>query len=398
MAFGDMDALYEDEVIKPYFRPAINLGCMMDIPTGEWSLGANNESLLDGGLGPFTGIGAFPNNFKSALLVYFILQATKAYPNCLILVLDTEGTLKSSRFYNYSKLDPILSKIDFDNEKRIIITDISAYNGDGFWEMLKKKVSVKSNPKLRANFEGTTYFLDNLGVQRKALYPTLVGIDSLTKMPFTNTQEQADKNAVGSSGMNTSDLGGSRAKAQMLNQVPQLMARHGVYVLMTALQGHKIEMDARPTDKRLLTGLKPGTEFKNVSNAFYSLPNNMWNIIANQPLVNKDKMQEYPSSDVINFKGDTDLARITVKNLRAKNGISGLPISYIVSQSQGILPALSEFDFCKQEDRFGMGGNLINYYMELRPEVKLSRTVVRDKLAKDHRLAKAVQFTADILQ
>lgn len=35
MAFGDMDALYEDEVIKPYFRPAINLGCMMDIPTGE---------------------------------------------------------------------------------------------------------------------------------------------------------------------------------------------------------------------------------------------------------------------------------------------------------------------------------------------------------------------------
>ena len=55
---------------KPAFRPAINIGCMLDISTGKYELGKNGEMILNGGLGSLTGIASRPNNFKTALAVY----------------------------------------------------------------------------------------------------------------------------------------------------------------------------------------------------------------------------------------------------------------------------------------------------------------------------------------
>jgi hypothetical protein len=109
-------------------------------------------------------------------------------------------------------------------------------------------------------------------------------------------------------------------------------------------------------------------------------------------------MPEYPWDNSAAMQGDTDLAVITMMNIRGKNGMSGIPIDVIVSQSEGVLESLTEFHYCKSNNRFGLGGNLQNYYMELMPETKLSRTTVRQKLNKDYRVRRAVQFTAELLQ
>ncbi|MFO5979511.1 hypothetical protein ACLBSL_33035, partial [Klebsiella pneumoniae] len=76
---------------------------------------------------------------------------------------------------------------------------------------------------------------------------------------------------------------------------------------------------------------------------------------------------------------NTDLRILEVINLRGKGGITGLPFHLIVSQTEGILPSLSEFHYCREND-WGIGGNNINYFVELCPDIKLSRTTVRKKL------------------
>jgi hypothetical protein len=152
-----------------------------------------------------------------------------------------------------------------------------------------------------------------------------------------------------------------------------------------------------PTDKRNLSHMKKDTILKGVSGGFYSLPNNVFSVESNKPLVNKEKMPLYPLDNSTAMEGDTDLRILEIMNLRGKNGITGLPFSIIVSQTEGVLPSLSEFHYCK-ENGFGIGGNLQNYYIELRPDVALSRTKVRQKLNADVRLRRAVEIQSEMLQ
>ena len=136
---------------------------------------------------------------------------------------------------------------------------------------------------------------------------------------------------------------------------------------------------------------------KGVSSGFYSLPNNVWDVMSNKPLLNKEKMPVYPLDNSTAIEGDSDLRILEVKNLRGKGGITGLPFTLIVSQTEGIMPGLSEFHYCK-EAGYGIGGNLQNYYLELLPDVKLSRTTVRKKLNENSSLQRAVEIQSEMLQ
>lgn len=98
------------------------------------------------------------------------------------------------------------------------------------------------------------------------------------------------------------------------------------------------------------------------------------------------------------MKGDTDLMLVTLSLLRNKYGRSGLIMQIVVSQEEGVLPSLSEFHYIKTNERFGLGGNVQNYFLDLLPDVKLSRTAVRPKLYKDEKLRRAVQITSEMCQ
>jgi hypothetical protein len=111
------------------------------------------------------------------------------------------------------------------------------------------------------------------------------------------------------------------------------------------------------------------------------------------------KAAEYPldSSDNSN-KGDTDLNTITAILLRNKNGPTGHILPLIISQRDGVLSGLTEFHYCKENDRYGLEGNMQNYTMALRPSVKLSRTSVRSKIDADPLLDRAINITSEMCQ
>jgi hypothetical protein len=73
-------------------------------------------------------------------------------------------------------------------------------------------------------------------------------------------------------------------------------------------------------------------------------------------------------------------------------------IQLLVSQQDGILPALSEFHYIKVNDRYGLEGNVQNYTLALRPDIALSRTKVRSKINGDPLLRRALNITSEMCQ
>ena len=75
-----------------------------------------------------------------------------------------------------------------------------------------------------------------------------------------------------------------------------------------------------------------------------------------------------------------------------------MPVSMMVSQSEGYLEALTALRYCKANEGFGFEGNDTNYFLTFYPEAKLSRTKVRGKFADDKRLCRAMILTAELCQ
>lgn len=385
---------------RPMYRPSINIGGMFDIPSGNYVRGKHGESILDGGVASITGIASRPNNFKTAIGAYQQAMIRRACHHVHSVVYDTEGTLSPvPRYTALSQHYDYLRDIDYEHDPQFWFTDLSRYSGDHFYK--EYDTIVRNKPKQPKEYMRTTPFLDSDGKNLMAMYPTSLFIDSFSKFQTSEVQQMYEKNKIGDAKNNTDAMTLGKAKNQLFNQLPQMTAQTGTYLFMTAHVGDIIQMEMYPTDKRNLAGLKKDTVIKGVSSGFYSMPNNLWSIESNKPLLNSEKMPLYPKDNATAFEGDTDLKILEVKNLRGKNGASDILMPLVVSQTEGYLPSLTEFHYCKDKDYgagFGIGGNDRNYYIELRPDVALSRTTVRRKLDGDPLLRRAMEIQAEMLQ
>lgn len=388
--------MFED-VAKPRFIPAINIGCLLDVTTGHYHRGRYGEHILNGGASRLDGIAARPNNFKSAFAMYRNTMIRRACRQAYGITYDSEGTLSPiQRLEAASRQDSYLRSIDWENDNQYFFTDLTAYNGDTFFELFRSKLREKE--KNAKAWTYTTPFIDESGNFLPAMYPTVGLIDSFSRLQTSAVEEIYDKNKAGESGANTDAMTNGKAKKQMFNQLPGICSRNACYMAMTAHVKDVINVEAYPTDKRNLSHMKKDTVLEGVSNGFYSLPNNVWQVVQNKPLLNRDKMPEYPWDNKTAVQGDTDLVALTFINLRGKGGMSGFPLTVLATQSDGLLADLTNFHHCKSHDYFGIGGNKQNYYMELCPDVALSRTKVRQKIDESEQLRRAIELTSEILQ
>jgi ribosomal protein L2 len=98
---------------------------------------------------------------------------------------------------------------------------------------------------------------------------------------------------------------------------------------------------------------------KGVTNKFFFLMLNCWHAMGAAPLVNQGTgAAEYPRAGENDAKGDTDLNTVKLIQLRGKNGLTGYTVEIVVSQSEGVLPSLTEFHYLKKR-KFGFTGNCL---------------------------------------
>lgn len=382
----------------PKIRPQLNVGCLFDIPTGRYLRGRNGESILNGGMAYVEGIGGRGNMGKSTLAHFRKLRVLDRYVRTLLGVYDTETSLTIARLQSLAQHMDRLGQIDLEDSGRVFLSDNTVMSGNEWFAKLRQM----GQDKVKASKEwmATTPFIDEkTGNPISVLYPSLFELDSLSMFLTDSVEGIYEKNQIGDSGANTDSLRGAAAKSQMLMQLPTTTGQSSFYLTMTMHVGDQHQLDPYAPQKKALQFLKGGVSFKHVPQKITFLTNNLWYVFNSTVFANKGtKAPEYPKDSTDNMEGDTDLQVMQIQNLRAKSGPTGMPFELVWSQSEGILPGLSELHYLKAFDRYGIGGNDRTYFLDLLPDVSISRTTVRGKIDENALLRRALEITSEMCQ
>lgn len=382
----------------PTVKPLINIGALLDIPTGTYMEGMHGEYILNGGLGNLTGIVGIGNNFKSTIMHYQMLTAMSRMEGSTANTYDTEINIHEDHLKHFYTRMPEFKGVDILQTGRWIVTDKTVYYANDWYQILKDFLNNKK--KNAAKILRDTPFKDRSGVKyMQILTPTFTEVDSFTEFETEDVAKIQNDNELGDSGGNTIHMRQGLAKMRFLMEVPALCGGSFNYTLMSAHVGKTIQMDLRAPPVVKLKHLKNGDQIKGVTDKFTFIMNNCWHCYNATPLINDTtKGPEYPRDSDDTLKQDTDLNTVILRQLRSKSGPSGMAIELIVSQSEGVLPSLSEFHYIKTNDRFGLNGTLQNYELDLLPGIKLSRTTVRSKIDNNPNLQRALNITAELCQ
>lgn len=397
-------------MLRPSFVPAasnkilINIGACLDIPTGTYLFGQHGESILNGGLGLMTGTVGIGNNFKSTLTHYMMLSAADKIMQSVdtnLSTYDPEVNTHESRLKGITKRFASFKERDIIQDGTWVITDKTVYYGNEWYALLKEFLAAKK--AAGEKYKIITPFLDRDGkTLQKIIIPTFGEIDSLTAFETADVAKMQDDNELGESGANTMHMKQGLAKKRLLMEMPNLTGSTHHYMLFTAHVGKDIVMASgpmAPPPTKKLQYLKNGDKIKGVTDDFFFLMSNCYHAYNGAPLINQGtKGPEYPRSPNDNMAYDTDLNVVTLRQLRSKTGPSGMAIEIVVSQSEGVLPELTEFHFIKNAERFGIEGSLQNYALSLLPDVKLSRTTIRSKIDTIPALRRALNITSELCQ
>lgn len=381
----------------PNVKVMINIGALLDIPTGKYLPGKHGEMILNGGLGFLTGVVGIGNNFKSTIMHYMgVAMVARMGPMAALSTYDTEINIHEWHLAAMASLDPFLKGENIIESGRWQITDKTVYTGDQWYDEVKDFMQMKIKDK--GKYAVTTPFLDRKGQNLKIAVPTGLEVDSMSEFVTQDVLKMQDDNSLGESGANTVSMRQGLQKNRFLMEVPALSGGSYTYVLMTAHIGSEFSMDPRNPPPRKLAHLPQGVKLKGVPEKFTFVMNNCYHAYNATKSQTDDKKPKYPRDSDDDLIGDTDLNEVTVRQLRSKSGPSGMAITLIVSQQEGVLPSLTEFHFIKEEKRWGLEGNVQNYTLAFCPDIALSRSAVRRKIDKHPELRRGLNLASEMLQ
>lgn len=388
----------------PFVKTMINIGAGLDIPTGHYIKGRHGESILNAGLGMITGVVGIGNNFKSTILYYIMLSAMDRIMqmvDTIAITYDTETNVHLTRLFELTKRFKAFHEQNILENGKWIVSDKTIYFANEWYEILRDYLTEKKKEEKKHLVK--TPFLDRDGKSlMEILIPTFTAIDSFSEFETADVAKIQEENELGDSGGNMMHARQGLAKTRFLMDVPTLCGKTNHYLLMTAHIGKEMPLaqgPMAPPPTKKLQYLKNGDKLKGVTDKFTFLLSNCLHAFNATPLINQGtKGPEYPRNPDDNRPGDTDLNVVCLRQLRSKSGQSGYVMEVLVSQTEGVLPSLTEFHYIKSSDRFGISGTMQHYNLDLLPDVKLSRTTVRSKLDTNPVLARAVNITSELCQ
>ncbi len=383
-----------------HIKLMINIGAGLDISTGHYIKGRRNESVLNGGLAAITGYTGIGNNFKSTFEHFQTLTAMSRMMFSTGKTYDTEVNIHEDHQREVVSRIEAFHGEDVLDTGRWSITDKTVYVGDEWYKEHKKELEEKV--KRKDIVVNTPFWNRERTGAFTMLIPTFTEIDSFSEFETSDVIEMQDKNDLGEGGGNMIHQRQGLAKTRILMEAPRLHGQAYDYLQMVAHLGKESTLqNAGPAGSvpiQKLKHLKNGDKIKGVTDKFTFITHNLWHCFNSAPLFDSNRAPEYPRNQDDTLKLDTDLNTVQIRNLRSKSGVSGMAFTLIVSQKEGVLPSLTEFHHIKEQGRFGLEGNNINYSLAIYPEVKLQRTTVRRKIDSDPMLRRALNITSEMCQ
>lgn len=390
--------------------PLINVGACLDIPTGVFVKGYRGENILLGGMGPLTGMTGPGNSYKSTIMHFMTLSAADRMASTAsthIETFDTEMNIDESRLMKFAQQFQSFKGHDVMNNGTWNVTNSTKYYGNKWHEAMKTYCNAKK--EMGDKIKCVTPFMDRNKQPLKIILPTFAQVDSFSRFETEDVGKIQEDVELGDSAGNTIHMRQGLSKLRFLMDAPVICVSSNNFMMLSAHQGQEHAMASgpyAPKPQKKIPHMKPGEKIKGVTDAFFYLTTAFFQTVscgghtvkAADGSANKPPMYPRDKYDVADKDGLVDLNQVGMKILRSKFGPSGTVITISVSQTDGVLPTLTEFCNLKDSDSFGLEGSDRNYSLVIYPERKLSRTTVRGSTETDMKLCRAMNITSEICQ
>lgn len=390
----------------PHAEPIVklNIGFPFDYGTGYHVITDRGEAVCNGGLFAVNGICGRGNTNKTTLSLDQLIRPLLRYtqylePGKYMNIYSTEFSLDGTRVNMLAEKYPEYNGEDLCDVETgsVVFTSAKDILGNEWFDKIRKLSESIYKNKNKTLY--TTPFKNNEKELIKIPEPLIIFEDSMSAMPLDVTEKIFDENEVGSAKATTSAARRGAALTQMIDMIPGVVNRGGIYSIWTAHVGDKVVLDPRELKQKKLAFLKNGVTLKRVPENYTMLMNNLWYILISEPLGDKGA-PEYPSKyDVYEDGKSTDLQRVSVVNTRGKGGSSGSMIDIVISQSRGVLWGLTAYHYLKNKTNREGIENINSHtgqYLAIYPDVKFGRTRIYDKILEDPLLERACTITAEL--
>jgi len=385
-------------------KPALCVGGTFDLNAGYYLPGKYGEMILNGALGYNTVDVGEANTYKTALMLFFLLMGYRAISwisdfddkyATSVNIMETENTLDGRRMEQLSNLPWYASggSADFMSDVRVL------NNYEIFGEDYERQLRDYLRAKKKENKLVEYPFLNRDGTLFKQLVPSFSGLDSLSYLKFGAQDKREDKYEVTSSARNMQAVEGGRHKDLFISAMNGLTGLYRNYFVATAHIKDKLNLTNKPIEKKM-QHIPQGKVLHQCPDSALRLPTGFWYVTHSEALLDSSRTEVlFPrDNEKRDRKTNVDLNLLTIKNCRGKAGPSGEPLYVIVSQTQGVLPSLTEFYNLYRNERFGLTGGRDWYVADLKPDVKLCLTNIRSNTERGSRLRTALRVQSDILQ
>ena len=381
-----IDSLRKD---IPFF-PYVNTGTLYDFYTGKFQAATNGLWVLNGGLSQCTGAMGRGQTYKSGIAGSMFSRALVIHPDAVGYVYESEGTIPGAERYDdfVPEADAVSERIAFKNSTICNLTDFY----DDFNQLVDEKEKHRKDYIVESPF-----FNHRTGKPYKIWVPTFVLVDSFSRARSNKGDMQFDANSIDDSAMNTFWLQEGNIKTRIMNDLPGRAARAGIYVIMTAHVGDKKDLDPYNKSPKQLQYMKNADKMKNVGSNFEFLTTTLLQTLKASVMQNpKDKTCLYPHK----FSTDVEVNQVDTMMVRCKNNASGMMLPFIVSQYQGILDDVTNFQFLRDNKDFGLDirGNNQGFV----PKIcgvdgkVLSRNNLRAMTEEEYSISRALQLLAEL--
>ena len=365
------------------FQPYLNTGTLFDVHTGCFVPGTHGGMVLNGGLAPTNSFMGRQQMFKSTEMLSYMLRVLGFYDRSELLTYDTETSLKKDRIVRFTPYCTADALSD-----RIVLKTIVDMTAEEFFEKVKEIVHEKLTHK-------DDYLVESPLIDpytnkpMMIIIPTLVVYDSWSAMVTGAMQTTFDNTEIDSPDANTIFMKDGRGKKMIMMQIPTLASKGGLCFGFSAHLGDKIEMNSRMQSPKSLPSMRSTDKPKGVGSDFNFLISNAIDIRKVEALQESDKTSLYP----IEGGSGAELYEATSILVRSKNNMSGTQLPMVISQVDGIMGDLSNYNYLrKHNEYFGLIGNKVTHKPAM-TDTTVGRTTIRKRL-EDPKVARAIELLA----
>jgi len=377
--------------------PSINTNPITDMVTGEYLVGPDGITYLNGGAGRNNAIVGGNNTQKTGWLVENMAAILVRICTSVVFMKDVEATFMVKRLAE--RVDRMVGEEGYFyreifNKRFFYFSSNAEMDGTSIHNFVKDYADkVKLAVKNKEDVYIITPYPDNEGKPLKILNPGVLVVDSISELQFNKVSEHFQDEDVDAGGtQNTRDMKIGNMRRIVYEDSNNLGGVAGMYQFWTAQVVDVINMTGKPLEKESVF-IRQGKKLK-APKSLMRLPQIGFEIIRGSALKQGQEWM-YPNpfgSDVVvdaDARENPDLIYYSIVPYRNKSGSSGGNLFFIGSQSLGIQVGLSMYHSIKTSNQFGLeGGN--SHVCVLYPECKVGRTTIRKKLHDDAKLERAI--------